>query len=280
MILPYADMKPVVLNFNESLLRASREILRRNRNHAILVDDSSKPWGVLSIRDIAKAIFIEGEEGIELIELGYLGKILESSAKLYASRPIVSVSPSTSLKESVNLMMERNIGFLPILDEEGKIIGAIEERNLIRAVSDFSQGNICGKATWKLITIEAEEEILAAVGVMLTSGIRHLVVVENGSIYGIVSLLKVLYHITSETSMRELLKGSRSPIEEKVKLIAENPWTLDCSYSMREVASILAAERMGAVFVRDNDGNVGLFTDRDMLRILNEELNKQEITRI
>lgn len=273
-------MKPVVLNFNESLLRASREILRRNRNHAILVDDSSKPWGVLSIRDIAKAIFIEGEEGIELIELGYLGKILESSAKLYASRPIVSVSPSTSLKESVNLMMERNIGFLPILDEEGKIIGAIEERNLIRAVSDFSQGNICGKATWKLITIEAEEEILAAVGVMLTSGIRHLVVVENGSIYGIVSLLKVLYHITSETSMRELLKGSRSPIEEKVKLIAENPWTLDCSYSMREVASILAAERMGAVFVRDNDGNVGLFTDRDMLRILNEELNKQEITRI
>ncbi|MFP3267994.1 MAG: CBS domain-containing protein [Desulfurococcales archaeon] len=274
MILTYADRRPVVVNFNETLLKVSREMLTRNRNHAILINESGLPWGVISIRDVAKAIFIEGEEGVELIEAGSLGKVLESPAKTYASRPPITISPEASLKEAVKILVDRNIGFLPILDENGKVLGALEEKNLARAISDVNLTSVCSEASWDLVTIESDEEILAAVGIMLTTGIRHLVVIENGSIYGLASLLKALYFITSESSIGELLRGSRRPIEEGVKLITENPWVLDCSYSLREAASLLATERMGAVFVKSEEGSVGLLTDRDLIRILDEELEK------
>jgi CBS domain-containing protein len=276
LLLSYIDKRPVVIGYNESLLKVLREILGRNRNHAILVDDNAKIWGILSIRDAAKAIFIEGEEGVELIELGTLGKVLESPAKIYASTPPLSISTDFSLKEAVELMIEKNIGFLPVLGNGGELLGALEEKSLAKAILGLESVSVCEKTTWDLVTIESDEEILAAVGIMLTYGIRHIVVKEDDSIYGLASLLKALYHITSEKSIRDLLRGSRAPIEEKVKIIAENPWILDCSYQMNEAASFIAADRMGAVLIKDQKDRYGILTDRDLLKILYEELSKEK----
>lgn len=276
LVLSYADRRPVVFEYNETLLKILREILRRNKNHAILVNENGEIWGILSIRDAAKAIFIEGEEGVELVELGSLGKVLETPGKIYASNPPIYISPEIPLKEAVKLMIDRNIGFLPIIGKNGELLGALEEKNLSRAIFNLKDENVCEKTRWDLVTIESEEEILAAVGIMLTYGIKHLAVTEDGSIYGLASLLKALYHITSEKSIRELLKGSRTPIEEKVKVITENPWLLDCTYGIKEAASLIAAERMGAVLVKNQEGKYGILTDRDLLKILYEELLKEK----
>jgi len=275
LVLHLADRRPVIAEYNESLLSVLREMLRRNRYHAILTDEAGSLWGVLSIRDAAKAIFIEGEEGIELIELGSLGKVLESPAKIYSSTPPIFITPEFSLKEAVKIMMERNIGFLPIVGANGEILGAIEEKNLARAVHSMTPTSVCELATWDVISIESDEEIIAAVGIMLSYGIKHILVTEDSSIYGVASLLKALYHITSEKSIREILRGSRSPIEDKVKVISENPWILDCSYNVGEAASLLAAERMGALLIKDQNGKNGLLTDRDLLKFLNRELENE-----
>lgn len=262
----FTDKKPILLNKNVPVLEATRELLLKNKSHAILLDEWSKPYGVVSIKDIAKALFIEGEEGIEIIEAGSLDKVLKSPIKYYSSSPIISITSITSLNEVIELMRKRNIGYLPVI-ENGKVLGAIDERNLLKAIPDNIDMSPCHVANWEPLTIDYEEEITVAVGLMLGKNAKQILVVKEKEIYGMTSILKILYYIFTEPQLNLLVKGSRKPLEQPVALVSENPWRIDCSYSLKEVASILFSERLGGVLIEDN-GKFGIINDRDLIASL------------
>jgi predicted transcriptional regulator len=266
LIRDFIDKKPVVMNWADSLLAVSREMLKRNRNHSIIVDDSGRAWGVVSIRDIAKAIFVEGEEGIEILESGRLGKILESPIKYYASSPIISLNIESSLDDVIDLLVNKNIGFVPVI-ENNEIMGAIDERNLLKAIPEHIDLSPCEVPAPEPQSVDFDEEILVAVGLMLSTGVKQLLVMKGEEIYGMTSLLKILYYVLSEHSVDLLLKGSRKPVEEMVAYVSENPWQIDCTYSLKEAASLIYFERLGAVLVRIN-GSVKIISDRDLLKVL------------
>jgi len=273
----FSDKRPIVLPMAVSVLQVAREMIEKNRFHGVLVDERSSPRGVISIRDIAKAIFIVGEEGIELVEAGSLGKILENPCHLYASYPPIVASSDISLEDAVELMVARNIGCLPLVDEESKLVGVLDERFLIKAIPEYARVGPCDIASWDVLWVEPFEEILASVGYMLSSGIRRLVVRLNGE-YRLVSLVQVMKYVVEEGVLGRLLRGERAPLEEPVEKITVKPWVVECSYTLKEVSSIVAFEPTGAVLVFDREGNrgPGVLTERDLLVALYQELKSRE----
>ncbi len=274
MALAFSDKNPVLLDKDTPLLETTRQMTTRGKYHALLTTGEGRLWGVLSIRDVAKALFVHGEEGIELVEAGKLGGILQNPSHRYAAHPPIASPYDISFEEAVSIMVFKNIGSLPLIDNRGRVMGALDERYLIKSIPDYTDLKACDIASWGPVGVEPDADVEEAVGIMLFSNIRRLVVRDaSGNTVGLVSLPLIVKFLTSEEVMDRLLRGSREPVERPIGDLSLKPWVVDCTYTLKEIASIIYFEPTGAVLVRDN-GREGIITERDMMIALEEELNK------
>lgn len=268
----YADKKPVLVDKNSPMLKASRLMLSNNRYHAVLVDGEGRLSGILSIRDVARAIFVVGEEAVELIEAGSLARVLENPVHLYATQEVVSIGKDDTLESALRIMVDRNIGSLPIVDAENRVVGVLEEKQVIKAMPIHTKKSVCDYATWNVLTVDANDEVLEAVGIMITNNIRRVVVTRGGEPIGMTTLNIVIDFLLSPSSLEKLLSGDESPLSKPVKRVTLKPWVADCSYSLRELASIFTFDPLGAALI-EKEGKYGVLTERDLLRALRDSFS-------
>jgi CBS domain-containing protein len=104
----------------------------------------------------------------------------------------VYVRSRASLREAVRIMAERNIGLLPIVDDEGRPLAVISERDVIRALAAGASLDDLALAAARrgpLITVTPDVDVHEALVKMRRGGVRHLLVVdEEGRLVGIVSI--------------------------------------------------------------------------------------------
>ena len=274
MALAFSDKNPVMVDKETPLLETSRQMSREGKYHALLTASGGRLWGVLSVRDVAKALFVHGEEGIELVEAGKLGGILRSPSHLYASHPPIASPHDIGFEEAIDIMVSKNIGSLPLIDNHGHVLGVLDERYLIKSIPDYTDLKACDIASWNPVGIEPDADVEEAVGTMLSMNIRRLVIKnQEGEAVGLVSLPLIVKHLTSEDSLSRLLEGSREPVERPIGDLSLKPWVVDCTYTLKEIASIMYFEPTGAVLVVDGD-RMGIITERDMMIALKEEISK------
>ena len=104
---------------------------------------------------------------------------------------IVSCDTEMSVRAAVALLAERRIGAVPVY-RDGQIAGIFSERDVVYqlaahgpAMLDKSVGEVM---TAPPITVEPEADVMDALGLMTRRRIRHLPVVEQGSVRGFVSI--------------------------------------------------------------------------------------------
>jgi CBS domain-containing protein len=106
-------------------------------------------------------------------------------------REIVSVGADTLVRDAVALLAEKRIGAMPVIEGD-RVVGIVSERDVIyclksdgAAILDWPVSRIM---TAPAITIERAVSALAALSQMTRRRIRHLPVVEDGKLVGIVSI--------------------------------------------------------------------------------------------
>lgn len=146
-------------------------------------------------------------------------RVLEPSSGLRVrdvmSRPAVTASPETSVREIARLMLERNVGSVVIVDEAGAVAGIVTETDF--EVSDepvdetaFRWPRFLGRHVWSersleeayreagdtparaimttpVATIDADAELWHAVEALTETGHRRLPVLDGGLLVGVVS---------------------------------------------------------------------------------------------
>jgi CBS domain-containing protein len=118
---------------------------------------------------------------------------------------IIIVGPQATTAEAVALMVENNIGSLPVIDHDGTLVGVVSERDLIRELHDrgenFSRARIQAIMTLDPVTCNIEDEVEAVMGMMSDRRIAKVPVIERGQLVGIVSVgdvIKTLYARTKD----------------------------------------------------------------------------------
>ena len=129
---------------------------------------------------------------------------------------VETISPSASVADAVARIGERRIGALPVIDDGG-VAGVFSERDVIYALREHG-AEVLGWEVGRImtapaITIGPELDILSAMALMTKRRIRHLPVVQDGRLVGIVSIGDLVKHrierIEAEAeAMRSYIQGA------------------------------------------------------------------------
>lgn len=105
----------------------------------------------------------------------------------------VAVAPEDTLGEVAQKMVEAKTGAVAVIDF-GRLVGILTERDMLKAMAGRVLTSDARAREWMTsdpVTAEPDLALDKAQGIMLSSGFRHLPVVEGGRVLGIVSLRRV-----------------------------------------------------------------------------------------
>jgi CBS domain-containing protein len=101
-----------------------------------------------------------------------------------------AVSPDLTVREAARLLVERDVGPLPVVDGE-KLVGIVTDRDLVVRVladdRDPATTTVGEIASTGVVTVGPEEDLEVALKTMAERQVRRLPVVENGCLVGILS---------------------------------------------------------------------------------------------
>ena len=127
---------------------------------------------------------------------------------------IVAIEPSETLAAAAKLLAERRIGAVLVLGIEGRVAGILSERDIVRALAERGAAVREGRGeqvrTRQVFTC-AESDTVAQVMEQMTAGkFRHVPVVDQGRLIGIISIGDVvkyrLHEIENESNaLREYI---------------------------------------------------------------------------
>ncbi len=113
-------------------------------------------------------------------------------------RDVVTIEPNASLASAIALLAEKRIGAVLILGADRRIVGILSERDIVRALAERGAGVLAEPVssimTRKVTTCHGGETVAQIMERMTEGKFRHVPVVEQGRLVGIISIGDVVKH--------------------------------------------------------------------------------------
>ena len=135
----------------------------------------------------------------------------------HKGRAVTTARPTTTLLEVADKLAVKRIGAILIVGTRGEIAGIVSERDIIRALSargpDCLTEPVSETMTKHVVTCEETDTLDELMAMMTARRFRHLPVMADGALVGIISIGDVVKHHVSEvemeaTAMREYIRHS------------------------------------------------------------------------
>ena len=129
-------------------------------------------------------------------------------------RDVVTIAPTANLSEAVKLLAEKRIGAVVVTGADDRVAGILSERDIVRALGERGAGalgdNVAAVMTRKVTTC-AEADTISVIMERMTIGkFRHLPVVEQGHLVGVISIGDVV------KSRVEEIEGESAALREYI----------------------------------------------------------------
>ncbi|RUP10966.1 CBS domain-containing protein [Hyphomicrobium sp.] len=129
-----------------------------------------------------------------------IGQILKSKG-----RGVMTARPDDSIQEIALRLASRKIGAILILGDSDKVVGIISERDIIRLIAEHGAPALAMLArdgmTRDVVSCTRENTLDEIMETMTNGRFRHIPVVEDGTLVGIVSIGDVVKHHTAEVEL-------------------------------------------------------------------------------
>ena len=104
---------------------------------------------------------------------------------------VITIASDRSIADAVQLLVQHRIGVLVVVDD-GEIRGVLSERDVLRiAASDpalLTRDHVADHMTTKLIVGVGDDDIEYVMEILTKNRIRHLPIVEDGHLTGLISI--------------------------------------------------------------------------------------------
>ncbi|HEY2533709.1 MAG TPA: CBS domain-containing protein [Xanthobacteraceae bacterium] len=113
-------------------------------------------------------------------------------------REVFTIEPTASLTSALRLLAEKRIGAVLVLGADRRIAGILSERDIVRALAARGAAvldePVSQTMTRKVSTCSESDTLCAIMGWMTEGKFRHVPVVDQGQVVGIVSIGDVVKH--------------------------------------------------------------------------------------
>ena len=117
-------------------------------------------------------------------------------------REVASVEPNATLSSVVALLAERRIGAVLILGVDRRLVGIVSERDIVRALAERGAAALddpVSRIMTRQVSTCTEGETISSIMERMTAGkFRHIPVVDQGRVVGIISIGDVVKHRLQE----------------------------------------------------------------------------------
>ncbi len=111
---------------------------------------------------------------------------------------VFTVSPETSVAELAKSLVRRRIGAAGVVDGEGGLVGVVSERDIVHSVAERGAAAVeceVSELMTKTVHTASPETMIDEVMLLMTERrIRHVPVIEDGKLAGIISIGDVVKH--------------------------------------------------------------------------------------
>jgi CBS domain-containing protein len=118
-----------------------------------------------------------------------VAQLLKSKAT--QNQLVHTIAPDQMVLEALRVMAEKNVGALPVI-ENGQVVGVISERDYARKVVLLGRSSVgtpvSAIMSAPVVTVDSRQSVETCMGIMTHSHLRHLPVVENGELLGLLSI--------------------------------------------------------------------------------------------
>jgi acetoin utilization protein AcuB len=143
-------VKDVITTEKDAKISEVLDLMRYHKIHRIpVVDENDKLVGLITEGMIAGQN--SPATSLSIYELNYL--LSKTAVKTVMVRKVVSIHENDLMEEAAEKLLKHDIGCLPVIDEEGKVVGILTQNDIFKAFLDVLGWN---KETSRLITSTPE----------------------------------------------------------------------------------------------------------------------------
>jgi len=115
---------------------------------------------------------------------------------------VISIEPTATLAAAVAMLAKHRVGALLVFGPDRRVIGILSERDIVRALAERGAGvlnePLSQVMTRNVVTCSESDSVGVLMERMTTGRFRHLPVVEQDQVIGIVSIGDVVKHRLQE----------------------------------------------------------------------------------
>jgi CBS domain-containing protein len=258
-------------------LAHARNLMLRNRiNRLVVVDAKQKPIGILTRTDIAHEVSSRNP--------GPKGPFEQVLVQEVMSKSPLSLKPGETVMNAAQTMLRRRISGVPIVDDEGALIGILSKSDIARYYAENCHGlvKISEVETHQVTTIPSSYTLYKAKELMRKKKIGRLVVLDGATPIGIITLRDLSfaqysskgpedkYRRTRTMEDGEHMRKVRLPEEATVEDVMRTPpITIRGDEDVDQAARLMTDRGFGGVPVVDTDNNLtGIVTKTDVAKAL------------
>lgn len=106
-------------------------------------------------------------------------------------RKVITCKPSTSILQAMEFLINNRISCLPVLNDDNELVGILSDKDIFHCVHDdcagFSEMTVGNIMTTNVIVGLETDEIGYIAGIMTNNRIRHVPIVEDARLVGLLS---------------------------------------------------------------------------------------------
>jgi CBS domain-containing protein len=263
--------KPAVrIPLTAPIMKAVEEMAKGYRG--LIVSQKDKLDGILLATHVVN--YLGGGSFYRIVERkhGYniysaLGN--EAVESIY-EKNVVTAGAREKVYDALYKMVVHNVGFLPVIDDEGGVVGVITEHDLVKVLSGLYEFGVEASKIMSrpVITISSGSTLKEAMEKMVATGFRRLPVVEDEAVVGILTVVDVVRYYGSHEVFKKCTTGDiREANSISVRdVMRENAVTAHPDTDVSELVRLMEANNVGSVLIVDESGVLqGIVTERDIL---------------
>jgi len=231
---------------------------------------TGKIRGIITSGDVIN--FMGGGDKYRLVQVKHGGNLIAAvneSVRAIMTRQLETLPDSARIADAVSIIVNKKIGGLPIVNDDGVLAGIITERDVMRVLAaEKSSLAVENAMTASLRVTQPDCPIAEVTRDMTQHRFRRLPVVSDEVLYGIITATDIMRYLGSREVFSRLSTGDIAEVMGLPvrTLIAGDLFTITPEKSINEAARQMLEKNIGALPVIEDTRLIGLVTEFDLVR--------------